>query len=320
MATTQETPVARRLKSIKHIIIVCSGKGGVGKSSVSAQLALSLHASSPTARVGILDVDLTGPSIPRMLGLDGHGVHQSTDGWVPVYADVVGEGQPRLACMSVGFLLKKKGDSVVWRGPKKNAMIRQFLSDVRWGNLDYLVIDTPPGMFCFFTVISLDLVLEILAGTSDEHLSLLEHMAPVHSRLSAVIVTTPQAVALMDAMKCLSFTRTVNLPVLGLIENMSGYVCPCCGEISNVFSTGGGAEMARREGLPFLGSMPVDADLVTLLDAAETDKPEDMADEAELRVRCFELLQRYQKTSSAKLFQNIVAQVVHNLPNVEGDS
>lgn len=142
MAATQDTPVARRLSHVKHIIIVCSGKGGVGKSSVSTQLALSLYASSPTTRVGILDVDLTGPSIPRMLGLDGHPVHQSSDGWVPVYAD---GSEARLSCMSVGFLLKKKEDSVVWRGPKKNAMIRQFLSDVRWGDLDYLVIDTPPG-------------------------------------------------------------------------------------------------------------------------------------------------------------------------------
>jgi Mrp family chromosome partitioning ATPase len=141
----QETPVSRRLKSVKHIIIVCSGKGGVGKSSVSTQLALSLHASPSNPRVGVLDVDLTGPSIPRMLGLDGHGVHQSSDGWVPVYADAAGGGEARLACMSVGFLLKKKSDSVIWRGPKKNAMIRQFLSDVRWEELDYLVIDTPPG-------------------------------------------------------------------------------------------------------------------------------------------------------------------------------
>ncbi|KAH7916365.1 P-loop containing nucleoside triphosphate hydrolase protein [Hygrophoropsis aurantiaca] len=296
-----ETPVSRRLRSVKHIIIVCSGKGGVGKSSVSAQLALSLHASSPTARVGILDVDLTGPSIPRMLGLDGHGVHQSSDGWVPVYADARGAGEPRLSCMSVGFLLKKKGDSVVWRGPKKNAMIRQFLSDVRWGELDYLIIDTPPG-------------------TSDEHLSLLEHLAPVQSRLSAVIVTTPQAVALLDAMKCLSFTRAVTLPVLGLIENMSGYVCPCCGEISNVFSTGGGEEMARREGLPFLGSMPVDTELVTLLDAAESNEP-DLDTEKDrddtLRSRSFELLQRYRKTSSAKLFETIVAKLIQTLPGVE---
>ena len=118
------------------------GRVGVGKSSVSAQLALSLYALRPDARVGILDIDLTGPSIPRMLGVDGHPVHQSSEGWVPVYAD---GSAGRLGCMSVGFLLKKREDSVVWRGPKKNAMIRQFLSDVRWGELDYLVIDTPPG-------------------------------------------------------------------------------------------------------------------------------------------------------------------------------
>jgi len=296
MAAVEDTPVARRLRSVKHIIIVCSGKGGVGKSSVSTQLALSLRASSPTARVGVLDVDLTGPSIPRMLGLDGHPVHQSSDGWVPVYAD---GSEARLSCMSVGFLLKKKEDSVVWRGPKKNAMIRQFLSDVRWGDLDYLVIDTPPG-------------------TSDEHLSLVEHMAPVHSRISAVIVTTPQAVALLDAMKCLSFTRATSIPVLGLIENMSGYVCPCCGEISNVFSTGGGEEMARREGLRFLGSLPVDTELVSLLDAAEAEHPEStekLGDGGS--ARSFQLLERYQQTPTAPLFKGIVDKVVQALSGVE---
>ncbi|KAG8928365.1 cytosolic Fe-S cluster assembly factor cfd1 [Tulasnella sp. 418] len=137
-----------RLHSIKHVIIVLSGKGGVGKSSVSTQLALSLYAlesSNQPNRIGILDIDLTGPSIPRMLGVDGpdYAVHQSSDGWVPVYAD---DSEARMACMSVGFLVKRKSDSVVWRGPKKNAMIRQFLKDVRWGELDYLIIDTPPGM------------------------------------------------------------------------------------------------------------------------------------------------------------------------------
>ncbi|KAJ7593042.1 P-loop containing nucleoside triphosphate hydrolase protein [Mycena floridula] len=274
-----ENELPRRLGLVKNIIIVLSGKGGVGKSSVSTQLALNLYSTSPDARVGILDIDLTGPSIPRMLGMDGHGVHQSSDGWVPVYAD---GAEARLGCMSVGFLLKNKGDSVVWRGPKKNGMIRQFLTNVRWGELDYLVIDTPPG-------------------TSDEHLSLLEHLGPVHSKLSAVIVTTPQAVALLDSMKCLSFTQTVNLPVIGLIENMSGYVCPCCGEISNVFSTGGGKEMARRENIPYLGSLPVDTELVTILDGGQ-----------ELTAN-FELLRRYKETSSAKLFQAMAETVVRNL-------
>ncbi|KAJ8521994.1 hypothetical protein ONZ45_g1384 [Pleurotus djamor] len=285
----QDTAVSRRLRSVKNIIIVLSGKGGVGKSSVTTQLALNLYASSPTARVGILDVDLTGPSIPRMLGVDGHGVHQSSDGWVPVYAD---GPAARMACMSVGFLLKNKGDSVVWRGPKKNGMIRQFLSDVRWGDLDYLVIDTPPG-------------------TSDEHLSLMEHLAPVHGRLSAVVVTTPQAVALLDAMKCLSFTRAVNLPVLGLIENMSGYVCPCCGEVSNVFSTGGGQDMARREQLPFLGSLPVDTELVTLLDAPDAA----IASSASP----FPLLARYQATPSSKLFKAMVPRALEYLAGGHAD-
>jgi len=143
-----ETPVSRRLNSVKHIILVLSGKGGVGKSSVSTQLALSLYAQPDSPRVGILDVDLTGPSIPRMLGVDeGFPVHQSSDGWVPIYVD---GPTAKLGCMSVGFLVKKKEDSVVWRGPKKNAMIRQFLTDVRWGDLDYLVIDTPPGQSSCF--------------------------------------------------------------------------------------------------------------------------------------------------------------------------
>lgn len=152
-------------------------------------------------------------------------------------------------------------------------------------------------------------------------------MAPVHARLSAVIVTTPQAVALMDAMKCLSFARTVALPVLGIIENMSGYVCPCCGEISNVFSTGGGQEMARREGLSLLGSLPVDTELVTLLDAAvpaaEDEQTEGAGTEqdglSQPSERSFELLERYEKTPSAKLFKNIVQAVLEKLAEREDE-
>ncbi|KAF8826405.1 cytosolic Fe-S cluster assembling factor CFD1 [Lentinula edodes] len=289
---SNEGRIPQRFQTIKRVIIVLSGKGGVGKSSVSTQLALNLYNSSPNARVGILDVDLTGPSIPRMLGLDGHPVYQSSDGWVPVFAD---GSEGRLSCMSVGFLLKKRGDSVVWRGPKKNGMIRQFLGDVRWGELDYLIIDTPPG-------------------TSDEHLSLMEHLAPAHSKLSAVVVTTPQAVALNDAMKCISFARTVNLPIVGLIENMSGYVCPCCGEVSNVFSTGGGEAMAHREGLTFLGSLPVDTELVTLLDASPPNG--DAASQADLgNTTSFPLMLRYKSTSSSKLFEAILERVLNSPQN-----
>ena len=157
-------------------------------------------------------------------------------------------------------------------------------------------------------------VLSLPIGTSDEHLSLVEHMAPFRDRLSAVLVTTPQAVALLDAMKCLSFTRATALPVLGLVENMSGYVCPCCGEISNVFSTGGGAEMARREGLTFLGSLPVDTELVTLLDAAEVERPGESTELPEGGSRrSFDLLERYQKTPTAPLFKGIVDKILERL-------
>ncbi|KAG8981422.1 cytosolic Fe-S cluster assembly factor cfd1 [Tulasnella sp. 427] len=284
-----ESPIARRLANVKHIILVLSGKGGVGKSSVSTQLALSLYALEPSPRVGILDVDLTGPSIPRMFGVDeGYDVHQSSAGWVPIYVD---GAESRLACMSVGFLLKRKEDSVVWRGPKKNAMIRQFLGDVRWGDLDYLVVDTPPG-------------------TGDEHLSLMEHLAPLQSRLSSVVVTTPQAVALTDAIKGISFTRAVSLSVLGLIENMSGYVCPCCGEISNIFSKGGGEELAKRENIPFLGRLPVDTELVDLLDSpTATNSQEGSQDPPPT----FPLLAKYRQTLSFTLFTLIVRKIADGL-------
>ncbi|KIJ23952.1 hypothetical protein M422DRAFT_217348 [Sphaerobolus stellatus SS14] len=301
---SNDTLISRRLQRVKHIIIVLSGKGGVGKSSVSTQLALSLYdsAQDPPPRVGIVDIDLTGPSIPRMFGLDGQGVHQSSGGWVPVYAD---GAEARLACMSVGFLLKRRDDSVVWRGPKKNAMIRQFLSDVRWEELDYLVVDTPPG-------------------TSDEHLSLMEHLAPLQaqSKLTAVLVTTPQLVALTDTMKCLSFTRTVSLPVIGLIENMSGYVCPCCGEITNVFSTGGGQEMARTENIPFLGALPVDTQLVDLLDSGgrikedknqETTEPATNLENRSNTSIQFPLLYGYRKTPTAALFKSITQKIIESL-------
>ncbi|KAG8955421.1 cytosolic Fe-S cluster assembly factor cfd1 [Tulasnella sp. 424] len=292
-----DSPIARRLANVKHIILVLSGKGGVGKSSVSTQLALSLYALESSPKVGILDVDLTGPSIPRMFGVDeGYDVHQSSTGWVPIYVD---GAEGRLACMSVGFLLKRKEDSVVWRGPKKNAMIRQFLSDVRWGDLDYLVVDTPPG-------------------TGDEHLSLMEHLAPLQTRLSSVIVTTPQAVALTDAIKGISFTRVVSLPMLGLIENMSGYVCPCCGEISNIFSTGGGEELAKRESIPFLGRLPVDTELVDLLDhpaaAISQGDPQDSSS-------TFPLLAKYKQTPSFALFSVIVRKIGDALsPPSSGES
>ncbi|WFD34319.1 cytosolic Fe-S cluster assembly factor cfd1 [Malassezia cuniculi] len=240
--------IERRMSRVKRIILVLSGKGGVGKSSVSAQLALTMaestNADGERLRVGLLDIDLTGPSIPRMLGVSGESVFQSTDGWVPVYTDA----SQSLGVMSVGFLLASKNDSVVWRGPKKEGMIRQFLGDVRWGDLDYLIIDTPPG-------------------TSDEHISIMEALHPYGPQ--AVMVTTPQAVSLADNLRSLDFTRKVSLPVIGLIENMSGYVCPHCSECTNVWGKGGGESLAEREHIPFLGRVPIDPGLVLVLDAAD---------------------------------------------------
>ncbi|KAL1405397.1 cytosolic Fe-S cluster assembly factor cfd1 [Vanrija albida] len=309
MAEALETPVSRRLSSVKNIIIVLSGKGGVGKSSSSVQLALSLLNTSPTARVGLLDLDLTGPSLPRMVGLDvpEASVHQSSAGWVPVYVDK----ERRLGVMSIGFLLANRGDSIVWRGPKKDGMIRQFLSEVRWGDLDYLVIDTPPG-------------------TSDEHISLLTHLHPLFipnaerpTTPAAVIVSTPQTTALNDTLKSLSFTRKLALPVLGFVENMSGYVCPCCGEISDTFGRGGGEKMAEREGLDFLGRVPIDTQLVALLDAvSKGDVPGEGAavptNGAEGAAPAngasastdFPLLDKYAATASSKVWAGIADKVV----------
>ncbi|ORX54049.1 putative ATPase [Hesseltinella vesiculosa] len=178
-----------------------------------------------------------------MFGLDGKKVHQASQGWVPVYAD---ETQ-RLSCMSIGFLLGSKNDSVVWRGPKKNAMIKQFLQDVYWGELDYLLIDTPPG-------------------TSDEHISVIEYLKDFNPD-GAVIVTTPQQVAIADVRKELSFCKKVKLPVLGVVENMSGYICPHCKDCTNIFSSGGGESMAQEYGIDFLGRVPIDPAFTMAVDS-----------------------------------------------------
>ena len=228
-----------RSKMDGKILMILSGKGGVGKSSVTAQLALSL--AHQGKRVGILDIDLTGPSMPRILGLVDAQVLSSAQGrWLPVQTP----DQPLLCVMSLGFLLPDKDAAVIWRGPKKSAMIKQFIQDVEWGELDYLLIDTPPG-------------------TSDEHISLVEYLAAYSPK--AIIVTTPQAVSLSDVRKEISFCKRVGVPIKGVIENMSGFVCPHCSvgaffklrfisqECTDIFSTGGGEAMAQEMQLDFLG-------------------------------------------------------------------
>jgi Mrp family chromosome partitioning ATPase len=229
---------------------VLSGKGGVGKSSITTQLALSLSLAGHS--VGILDIDLTGPSIPRLFGIEDSKVTQAPGGWVPVpvHAADAAPGIGSLSCMSLGFLLQDRGDAVVWRGPKKTAMVRQFLTDVLWGEVDYLLIDTPPG-------------------TSDEHISLAETLlknAFPGQVAGAVVVTTPQAVATADVRKELNFCSKTGINVIGVVENMSGFVCPNCSECTNVFSSGGGKVMAQEFNVKFLGSVPIDPQFVMLVE------------------------------------------------------
>jgi ATP-binding protein involved in chromosome partitioning len=229
--------LARRLCGIEHKILVLSGKGGVGKSSVAASLAVALARRGK--KVGILDIDIHGPSIPRLLGVEGAhatGTEHSID---PV---VTSAG---ISVMSMGFLLKDRDDAVIWRGPLKYAMIKQFLKDVEWGRLDYLIIDSPPG-------------------TGDEPLSIAQLIDDADG---AVIITTPQALSLSDVRKSIGFVRRLNVPALGVIENMSGYECPGCGTRMDLFGTGGGAAMARDLGVPFLGSVPIDPLFVPACDA-----------------------------------------------------
>jgi Mrp family chromosome partitioning ATPase len=193
--------VKERLSSVKHKILVLSGKGGVGKSTFSAQLAYGL-AADEAKQVALLDIDICGPSIPRIMGCDGEQVHQSNSGWSPIYVE------DNLSVMSVGFLLGSPDDAVIWRGPKKNGLIKQFLRDVDWGDVDYLIIDTPPG-------------------TSDEHLSIVQYLSSSHVD-GAVLITTPQEVSLLDVRKEINFCHKVKLPIIGVVENMSGFVCPNC--------------------------------------------------------------------------------------------
>jgi len=225
-------PAEAILDGVKKTILVLSGKGGVGKSTLAVQLALAYQKAG--LRVGILDIDLCGPSVPRMLGVADREILQSSQGWLPVYTDQ----SQTLGVMSIAFLLDDKDDAVIWRGPKKNAMIKQFLTDVAWGARDVLIIDTPPG-------------------TSDEHITVMEALRGVRVE-GAVLVTTPQAVAVGDVRRELTFCRKTGLKVLGIVENMSGYVCPHCSHCTNIFSTGGGRALAEHSKVPFLGSVPME--------------------------------------------------------------
>ncbi|CAK4140884.1 unnamed protein product [Aphanomyces euteiches] len=289
--------VKDHLSRVKHKILVLSGKGGVGKSTISCQLAFGL--AQKGFQVGLLDVDITGPSVPRMLGLHGQEVHQSNDGWSPVYVD------DNLGVMSIGFMLPNPDDAIIWRGPKKSGLIKQFLTDVHWGDLDYLIIDTPPG-------------------TSDEHISIVQYMKETHID-GAVVVTTPQEVAMADVRKELNFCKKTSVPVLGVVENMAGLQqdvtqCNFVDPVTSADHTqhvlevlkakapellqyavqlqvfppaaGGGEGMAKAFNVPFLGRLPLDQKLTQSCEEGVS------------------FLEAYPKSSAASAFSNILDQVI----------
>lgn len=229
----QENAITRSLGKIKNKILVMSGKGGVGKSTVSVNLALSLAKRGHT--VGLMDVDLHGPDVVRMLNLKGSiKAPDSPDGLVAPL-----EYNDNLKVVSLEYMMKDRDEAIIWRGPLKIQAIRQFVADMDWGDLDYLIVDSPPG-------------------TGDEPLS----VAQTIPNVKAVVVTTPQNVALADVRKSINFCKTVKVDIVGLVENMSGFVCPHCNETVDIFKSGGGEQIAREFDLPFLGRVPMDPKIV----------------------------------------------------------
>ncbi len=238
----QDTEIKERLRHIKHKILVMSGKGGVGKSSVAAYLAVTL--AKKGYKVGLMDVDLHGPSIPRLLSLKGSIRPGSKQGKAKPVTYM-----PNLDVISIEPLMGDDKDrATIWRGPLKIGVIRQFIADIEWEDLDYLVIDSPPG-------------------TGDEPLTVAQTIPDA----KALIVTTPQEISLADVRKSINFCRTVNMQVLGIVENMSGFKCPHCGEIIELFKAHGGMLTAKQEGLRFLGSLPLEAEVVQNGDAGSME-------------------------------------------------
>ena len=227
------------MAKIKHKIIIASGKGGVGKSTVSVNLARALQMKG--LQVGILDADITGPDIPKLLGIEKAKLKQGTDGIEPAKADGI-------MVASMALILSSRETPVVWRGPMKMAAIKQFIQDVNWGELDFLLIDLPPG-------------------TSDEPLSVVQLIPEL---AGAIIVTTPQEVALLDSRKAVNMVKAMKIPVLGIVENMSGLICPHCGEGISIFGAGGGQRMAEEMNVPFLGAIPIDPGVCALGDRGQT--------------------------------------------------
>jgi len=226
----EENIVQKRMKKIKHKIAVISGKGGVGKTVTAVNLAIAFAMQGHKNRVGLLDADLHGPCVPIMLGMEDEKLKVGPIGALPPV------GPLGVKVVSMAFVLEGKETPVIWRGPLKMRAIQQFLSEIAWGELDFLLIDLPPG-------------------TGDEPLSVLKLLPDMDG---VVIVTIPSEVSQNVVGKAITFSRQLNVPVIGVVENMSGFVCPECGTQTNIFKTGGGEKVAQDYSVPFLGSIPLD--------------------------------------------------------------
>jgi ATP-binding protein involved in chromosome partitioning len=266
MKKEQEKNIEATLSRIKRRLLVFSGKGGVGKSIVATNLGLAL--AEKGKRVGLLDVDIHGPNLAKMLGVEGQRMSAASEkkiSPVPI--------TDNLGLVSMAFLLETPDLPVIWRGPLKMKVIQQFLGDVEWGDLDWLIVDSPPG-------------------TGDEPLS----VAQLIPATGAIVVTTPQEVSILDSRKAINFARKLNLEVVGIIENMSGLICPHCGKKIDLFREGGGEKVAREMGVPFLGRIPIDPRIVTASDEGKPfvlDNPESEATKAFMKI-----VNRIEKTSS----------------------
>jgi len=264
-----------RMSQVKHKFLVLSGKGGVGKSTVATNLAITLSVQG--YNVGLMDADIHGPNIPKMLGIEDQHPYTTEQGLIPVNA------LHNLKVMSIAFLLKSKDDAVIWRGPLKHQVIGQFLGDVYWGDLDYLIVDLPPG-------------------TGDEALSVAHLIKDVDG---AIIVTTPQDVSLLDSRKAVTFARQLKLPLVGIVENMSGFKCPHCHKSIDLFKKGGGEKTAREMLIPFLGRIPIEPEIVNRGDSgvpltASSECPEITHVFEEICKKWQELLEGRSKGSDAQ--------------------
>lgn len=259
-----------RMKKVRHKIAVISGKGGVGKSLVTVNLAVAFTMRDDINSVGVLDADIHGPSVPKMMGIKGHRLQIGPPGVFPAL------GLMGIKVVSMDFLLPNDESPVIWRGPLKMVAIRQFLSEIVWGNLDILFIDLPPG-------------------TGDEPLSVIQLLPELDG---VVIVTIPSEVSRDVVKKAVSFARQVGVPIIGIIENMSRFICPKCNTKTNIFGVGGGEEIARKMKIPFLGRIPIDP---RISDASDKGTP---------------FIVKYIDTPAATAFKKIVKNVENFLKNV----